>query len=115
MASLEFLSGDGRDFFAGGSLSLLSFGALSCEEATCTCCWRARRAATALTAERGAAVNRQQRAHKLAINKYLPELCCFSAFLFIALVLFISCDKKKLIAGFLLISGGAATGPCVCG
>lgn len=50
------LLGDGRAFFAGGSASLLSAGALSCE-ATCSCCWRARRAATALTAERGTAVS----------------------------------------------------------
>lgn len=62
-ASFEFLSGNGRGLLVGGSGSLLSVGALSCEEATCSCCWRARRAATALTAERGAAVNRQQRVH----------------------------------------------------
>ena len=57
-ASFEFLSGNGRGLLVGGSGSLLSVGALSCEEAVCcSCCWRARRAATALTAERGAAFN----------------------------------------------------------
>lgn len=37
-ACLRDLSGDGRAFFAGGSASLLSIGALPCDEATCSWC-----------------------------------------------------------------------------